>query len=503
MSNKRFSNTGTLSNISLLSTWGLHQPQDELQVAKQKLEQISDHVRRLEKSPAQLGVVQRITDDRIILIGAGNRVEVERPMGPLGQAIRIGCTVKINEKLQIVGVLDYDFCTGETFKVRAVFDQNRRVEIETPTGVRVVMLGDVIPQPGDRVIVDMTGSVVVDVLPQRADEKFALLTESGVTWDDIGGLEDAKREMREAIENPHKFREHYARYGKKTLKGILLHGAPGCGKSMLCKAAATTIAQVHGAKHPGAFLYVKGPELLDKFVGATEAAIRQLFDSARAHKKQHGYPAIIFIDEADSLLARRRSGGQIHSSVDMTIVPQFLSEMDGLDESGAMVILATNRADVLDPAVVRDGRIDRKIHVPRPDRLATAQIFEKVLRNKPTHDCLPVLVEFATDRLFSNSHALMEVTTTSEKIEAKHNFTLEHIVSGAMVASIVDRATSKAIARESKTQELLGITRDDVSESIRNTLEENRALDHSDDFARFMEPLQKKVTGVRKIETTA
>lgn len=200
---------------------------------------------------------------------------------------------------------------------------------------------------------DPSGLVVVRDLGKDT-QRFSLNQPSTVTWDDIGGLVDAKQQMLEAVELPWKHPDLYAHYGKKPLRGVLLYGPPGCGKTMLGAAAASSLARTHGKDQiESGYLYVKGPEILDPFVGVTEATIRELFERGRAHEKAHGYPATLFIDEADAILGKRGGNGPNSSIIDHTVVAQFLSEMDGLDKNGTIVILATNRADILDPAVTR------------------------------------------------------------------------------------------------------------------------------------------------------
>jgi len=211
----------------------------------------------------------------------------------------------------------------------------------------------------------------------------------------------------------------------------------------LARAVVTSIAKAHGKKVvEGAFVYVKGPELLSKWVGETEQSIRGIFEQGRKHRQKHGWPAVIFIDEADALLTAR--GSRTASGMEHTIVPQFLSEMDGLDETGSIVLLATNRADMLDQAVVRPGRIDRKVYVgPPKDAKAVINIFYIHLRGVPVGGAN--LGEYAAEKLFSDTYPLYKLKFKGDGGEKV--FHMHHAVSGAMVAGLVEQAAATAIHR--------------------------------------------------------
>jgi len=315
-----------------------------------------------------------------------------------------------------------------------------------------------------------------------------------ISWDDIGGLEDAKREMIEIVELPHKFSALYKFYNKRQAKGILLWGPPGCGKTMLGKAAATAMATTHKTDGNGAgFHYIKGPEILDKYVGVAEATIRRIFERAKKHKAQYGYPAVIFIDEADAILAKRGSG--ISSDINNTIVPMFLAEMDGMEESGALVLLATNRADVLDPAVTRDGRIDRKIKVTRPTLQSAAEIFMIALKGVPVNKESPknVLAQKASESLFSEDRLLYQIHT---KTGGTIPFTLKELVNGGMVVGIVDQAISLAIHKDIKKSAKTGLCEEDIMIAIDKVEAQNRGLNHKDELEDMIAGYRDNVASV-------
>lgn len=227
--------------------------------------------------------------------------------------------------------------------------------------------------------------------------------------------------------------------------------------TLMSKASATALARAHGKAATDGFIYVKGPELINSFIGRSEENVRNLFAAAREHKANHGYPALVFIDECDALLgARDRSA---HTSLNATVVPQFLAEMDGLDDHAAMFILATNRPDMLDPAVVRDGRIDRRVKVTRPSRSDAAAIFKIHLRGRPLHrDTLEAVIARATDAMFADERVVRELGEGVEPVR------LRDLASGALIAGVIERASTRAMRRDIQTSAKLasGIGADDV-----------------------------------------
>jgi proteasome-associated ATPase len=344
------------------------------------------------------------------------------------------------------------------------------IEIEGEGSTHMIHRGSIEPEKGERVVLDFTGTVAIANLG-RDEERFRFDSTSGVCWDDIGGLKAAKQQMIDAIELPHRHPEFYEVYGKKPVAGVLLYGPAGCGKTMLGKATSSALGSIFGSDH-GGFFYIKGPEILNMYVGNSEATIRQIFERTRRFKNEHGHPAVVFIDEADAVLGRRGSG--ISSDMEKTIVPMFLTEMDGLESSGALVILATNRQDTLDPAIVREGRIDRHIRISRPDEGATKDIFELYLRKAP---CIE------GDLATLGATSVFDPRKAFGRIQGKKGpelFTLAHILHGGMIENIVDQATSLAITREMNEGGVRGLIASDVTEAINHVFTQNRHLDHKD-----------------------
>lgn len=252
---------------------------------------------------------------------------------------------------------------------------------------------------------------------------------------------------------------------------------------MLAKALATSLAQLQGKDTPG-YLYVKGPEILDKYVGATEQIIRQIFKAAREFGEKHGTRAVLFLDEADAVLRKRGSGKS--SDIENTIVPAFLAEMDGLNDSATnpLVLLATNRPDSLDSAVTRDGRVDRKIKVGRPDKETVAAIFGIHLKDKPTKEDPEKLIAKAVSHLYKDRPMYrLQLKGQAEPVF----FHFHHMLSGAMVAGIVDRAISSAFRRDLTAAKPLGILEADMLQAIDESFEESKGMDHDGDLAEHTE----------------
>jgi proteasome-associated ATPase len=268
-------------------------------------------------------------------------------------------------------------------------------------------------------------------------------------------------------------------------------------------AIVTAIARMYGidareAMQSG-FIYVKGPELLEMWLGKSEEAIRSLFARAKTHKKRYGFPAIIFIDEAEALLRKRGSG--ISSDIESTTVPTFLAEMGGMEESGALVLLATNRADILDPAVVRDGRVDVKVYVSRPTLESAGEIFNIHLKGVPLADGLKKkdIAATAAKRLFSDEYKYYTVTDRKDPKTPKY-FLLKHIVNGALIAGIVDKATTLAIRRDSGHPEKNpgGVKEQDLLDAIDMVFKQNIGLDHEEPMNEFIENEGIEVVGMDK-----
>lgn len=429
----------------------------------------------------------------LIIVAEGKYLEV---LSPPDLEVKLGSVVRIvAETAQVIDVASVAI-GGNIGVVRQVIDA-LFTEVDYEASPRVVFTGEHENplEKGDRVILDGSGSVIVRNLGKE-EQRFRFTAETNVTWNDIGGLHEAKKQMIEAVELPSKHPELFKHYNKRPIKGVLLYGPPGCGKTMLAKATASALSSTDT---PG-LIYVKGPEVLDRYVGVAEATVRSLFERARFHKEQHGTPAVVFIDEADAILGKRGSG--ISSDVERTIVPMFLTEMDGLEDSGALVILATNRSDILDPAIVRDGRIDRKIKIDRPTPESAIDIFNIHLKNVPTQKGCKreAMAELGSNELFAPTRVLYQVRTSTRGVL---DFTLGRIVNGAMIASAVDQASSIALHRDLESgKKPLGVGPNDLVQAIDGIEKQVRDLNHADDLAEFVHDFRDDVIGISRLSAT-
>lgn len=437
-----------------------------------------------------------IADSKFIEVGLPDDLE-----------ILPGDTVKINySTLQIVEKSPMKF-GGEILTVKKVLS-SELVQLDWQSAKRVVLSGQfgASLKAGDKVLVDGSVSIVLEKI-EVEEQQFVFTLDTNVQWSDIAGNEQAKEELIEAVEVSFQNPELFKVLNKKPPKGVLLWGPPGCGKTMLIKALATTLKKLHG-NITGCLIYIKGPEILRGIVGDTETIIRQIFQQAREFEAKYGFPAIIFVDEAEAILPKRGSG--ISSDVEKTIVPAFLNEMNGLEDSGAIVILATNRPDILDPAAIRDGRIDLKLKIDRPTREAVKQIFFKHLSKIQLEAGVTAetLAVAATKEFFSDKRVLYEISTRTKVDEAGEIqfkdevklFTLAQIVNGAMIDGVINKATSLALRRaraEKSTQPYL--KQEDVRQGIDLVQQENEKLDVNDALADFCRDFKDDVVGVHQL----
>lgn len=477
------------SNYAFAS-FAAEKPEDRIRALESQLSQYEGHIRRIQKDPARIALVLAVMANHIVLRTDGGIMAIDLPTGLVPKPTP-GDNVRIHPNtMQILDVIGRFPLAGAVCTVRQVID-NDWCEVGSTDSQKVVHTGGHKIAKDDRVVLDMNNMVVERVIPSPPEDPLPAL--EAVHWDDIGGCEDAKRELIEAIEVPYQNRELFKRYGQAPIKGVLLSGPPGCGKTILGRAVATSLAKTHGAATASGFQYVKGPEILSKWFGETERNVRAIFRAARAHKAKHGYPCVIFIDEAEAVLGNRVGDVFDHSHA-KTIVPQFLSEMDGMQDSGAFILLATNRPTSLDPAVIRDERIDRRVHVGRPDRAGAEQIAKLHLRGKPAKKPERLAKRLA-ECVFNDQLALYEVELADGETRT---LTFGHTASGAMVAGIVKRAAMGAMRRERAGDGVEGIIEQDIVDAVGDAFREAKFVDQREALGELTEGLQ--VEKVRRVK---
>ena len=435
------------------------------------------------KNSAQIILTQKEDGTYAVIQVDGKPWEVR---GVPNLNLRAGDSVKIKPENKAIVGKAYDLNSGPICNVVAVMEDC--VEVMHKGDEHLVYNpNNLLLKEGDRIATDASLFCVVKKLPADNRKKFKVNFDLNVSWDDIGGLDSAKQELRDALELPHIHPDLFKHYGVEPLRGVLLYGPPGCGKTLLARVAASSVAKTHGKQSSETgYIYVKAPEILDKWVGNTEKEIRELFERGRRHFREYGYKAILAFDEADAIIPQR--GTRRSSDVSDTIVPMFLGEMDGIDskqtEENPIVILMTNRADVLDPAVTRPGRISRHIKVERPDQISSIEILKIHTQSMPFHnesEREASLIVAASD-LFSKTRLLY-------RINNQHDFTLGDCVNGAMLSNIVEIAKMIALHRDLETNTKTFVNLEDLRSAVQKVFRQQRGINHSFDLQDFAERL--------------
>jgi len=490
-----------------------------LQAEREKLEGLKEEVDKLTRPPATFGVFLRENEDASVDLFTGGRKmrvnvdpEIER------SRLRKGVEVILNEALNVVEVLDQDV-QGDVTTVKQLIGEDRAVLIGRGDEEMVAVLSSAVRgrlRVGDPVLYDPRSGYALEALPKEEVEEVILEELPDVSYEDIGGLGKQIEDIRDAVELPFLYAELFEEHELKPPKGVLLYGPPGCGKTLIAKAVANSLAQ-QVAEKTGVtaahsyFLNIKGPELLNKYVGETERQIRLIFQRAK-EKSAEGFPVIVFFDEMDSLFRTRGSG--ISSDVENTIVPQLLSEIDGVEGlKNVIVIGASNREDMIDPAILRPGRLDVKIKIERPDADAARDILSKYLTsNVPMHpqevrsaggdraQAVQRMVDATIERMYATSdeNRFLEVTYASGDKEILY---FKDFNSGAMIENIVARAKKMAIKRFLRQGEK-GLRLDDLLAAIRDEFKENEDLPNTtnpDDWARISGKKGERIVYVRTL----
>src|SRR5438309_1219712 len=490
-----------------------------LEAEREKIESLKEEVEKLTRPPATFGVYLRENeDDSVDVFTAGRKMRVNVDPEVDHASLRRGVEVILNEALNVVEVLDQDV-QGEVTSVKQLLGEDRAILVGRGDEQAVAVLAASIRgnvHVGDPVLFDARSGYALEILPKEEVEEVILEEIPDVSYEDIGGLSKQIEDIRDAVELPFLYAELFEEHRLEPPKGVLLYGPPGCGKTLIAKAVAKSLAQQVAEKTGRVgvhsyFLNIKGPELLNKYVGETERQIRLIFQRAK-EKSDEGFPVIVFFDEMDSLFRTRGSG--ISSDVENTIVPQLLSEIDGVETlKNVIVIGASNREDMIDPAILRPGRLDVKIKIERPDAQGARDIMSKYLNpGVPIHPdeldagagdkakSLSRMIERTVGQMYADSeeNRFLEVTYQSGDKEILY---FRDFNSGAMIENIVARAKKQAIKRLLKSGEK-GIRGEDLIHAIRDEFKENEDLPNTtnpDDWARISGKKGERIVYVRTL----
>ena len=448
--------------------------------ARQALEKLDEIVEKLRSPAFRVGTfLMPVDNDKAhVCVGGTDYVCRVDPRIPL-TSLQMGQRVLCNEAFAVVQGLGFDR-NGPIVRIDELLSDGR-LRIGQEAGLmslvllRSALLVKEKLKPGMEVRLDVNQRVALEVIGMGKRVERSLETVTELPWSAIGGQAEAVQAIRDTIELPFLHRELFERFEHNVPKGFLLHGPPGCGKTLLGKATAYNLRQQiktrTGVDHPEFFLHVKGPEILNMWVGESERQVRDLFIQCR-ERARDGALAFLFIDEAESILGTRRAGR--YHSILSTLVPMFCTEMDGLEPlQNVVVILASNRADLIDPAILRPGRIDRKIKVNRPDQAGAQAIYEIYLRETlPLAEPRVDLARAITEAHFAKtpSNQFLEIVFRSGRKDFLYRGDL---ASGAIIAAVVERAKGLAIKRSIDTCLETQLTREDLLDALRREYEEN------------------------------
>ncbi|MDH4168119.1 MAG: proteasome ATPase [Acidimicrobiia bacterium] len=491
-----------------------------LREAREQITALREEVEKLTLPPSAYGTVLGCNDDDTVdVYSAGRKLRVA--VHPdLDGTLEPGQEVALNESLNIVLSRSAD-TTGDIATLKEVLSDGRAIIVGRADEERVVDVAAQVPpktlRSGDHVLIDGRASVLLERLPRPEVEELVLEEVPDVTYDDVGGLDDQIEQITDAVELPFLHQDLFGEFHLPAPKGILLYGPPGCGKTLIAKAVANSLAKkvaesTGNADARSFFFNIKGPELLNKYVGETERQIRLVFQRAR-EKADEGWPIIVFFDEMESLFRTRGSG--ISSDIESTIVPQLLAEIDGVETlKNVIVIGASNREDLIDPAILRPGRLDVKIKIERPDETAATAIFGRYLTDAvPIDDnvvstlgggdpnkAIQAMIEETVVDMYreDDKNRFLEVTYQNGDKEVMF---FKDFSSGAMIENVVRRAKKLAIKRilGGGTR---GIRTDDLLDAVAQEFREHEDLPNTtnpDDWAKISGKKGERIVYVRTL----
>jgi len=490
-----------------------------LEEAREQLGVLREEVEKLTSPPNNFGTVLQVNSDGTLDVMTGSRkLRVAAQPNVEVKKLQIGQEVILNEAFNIIDIRHFE-AAGDVLRVRETMDDGRVVVIAHADEEKVLKrseaMSEVFLRAGDYIRIDAKTNLILEKLERPEVEELVLEEVPDITYRDVGGLEDQIERIRDTVELPYLHRDLFKQYQLEPPKGILLYGPPGCGKTLIAKAVANSLAKKVSERtgDPDVrsyFLNIKGPELLNKWVGETERQIRMIFQRAK-EKSDEGVPVIVFFDEMDSLFRTRGTG--ISSDVESTIVPQLLSELDGVESLKNVVVMgASNREDLIDPAILRPGRLDVKIKINRPGPTAAREIFRIYLTDETpldpeegsgeevVADRIEALIESTVDAMYSDDkeHEFLEVTYASGDRETLY---FKDFASGAMIENIVRRAKKDAIKRQI-AGETGGVKEEDLLNAIKQEFREHEDLPNTtnpDDWAKVSGKKGERIVYVRTL----
>jgi proteasome-associated ATPase len=496
---------------------------------EEELSQFREAYEKLTQPANRIGVyLKPFENNAVILLGDTEYVvTIDPSVKP--DTLSLGTRVRLNEGYAIIGLAP-EIMTGALVKVAENINDGRiRIGSETPGGEsRIIFRGDNLKKKkikqGDEVRLDTSGRIAVEHIEKKDSRDYFLENIQPVEWSQVGGQDNAIQLIKETIEMPLLNKNLYAKFGKKSVKGVLLYGPPGCGKTLIGKATAYNLAKEYskrkGKEVKEYFMSISGPKILNMWVGETERMVREIFATAR-EKAKDGYLVFIFMDEAEAILRTRSSGRNF--SMSNTVVPQFCAELDGLESlENVVLVLTSNRPDYIDPAILRPGRIDRKVKIVRPDREAARTIFNIYLGGDiPLDDNL--MKQYSGERECAQKHLVdavlkalwtkssdNEFLTISMRNGKSENLLRGELITGAIIESIVDRAKEMAIRRtladspneEMETGWVSGIGESDLLAAMEQEFKENEIFPRTDSIADWLQLLDIESESVMDIRSS-